>query len=177
MAGPEAMTRMEVAGMLNPFEGLGTQGELNRMVDELIGADPPEELPEEEEGAERQGSEELDDEFVAQQRTRLEEMMQALLQARREIEEEEREWDESGRYARPHAEDVSAHQLSDEVVSALDRRLAHRLRLVKRALQKGEEGTYGICDATGEPIPKGRLGAVPEAVYTLEVQKRLEGKI
>lgn len=169
---------MEVAGMLNPFEGLGAQGEVNRMVDELIGADPPpEELPEEEEGVKRRRTERLDNEFVAQQRTRLEEMRRALLQARSEIEEEEREWDESGRYARPHAEDVSAHQLSDEVDTALDRRLAHRLRLVKRALQKIEEGTYGVCDATGEPIPKGRLEAAPEAIYTLEAQKRLEGKI
>jgi DnaK suppressor protein len=47
---------------------------------------------------------------------------------------------------------------------------------VRRALQKIEEGTYGICDATGEPIPRGRLEAVPEAIYTLEAQKRLEGR-
>jgi DnaK suppressor protein len=163
--------------MLNPSEGLRAQGELSRMADGWIG--PPSEqsdLPEEGKVAAPRRSDELDDEFVARQRARLEEMMRGMLRARSEIEVEEKEWDESGRYARPHAEDVSAHLLSDEVDTALDRRLAHRLMFVRRALQKIEEGTYGICDATGEPIPRGRLEAVPEATYTLEAQKRLEGR-
>jgi DnaK suppressor protein len=147
------------------------------MVDGWTG--PPSEqsdLPEEGKVAAPRRSDKLDDEFVARQHARLEEMMRGLLRARSEIEVEEKEWDESGRYARPHAEDVSAHLLSDEVDTAVDRRLAHRLGLVERALQKTEEGTYGICDATGEPIPRGRLEAVPEAIYTLEAQKRLEGR-
>jgi DnaK suppressor protein len=46
---------------------------------------------------------------------------------------------------------------------------------VQRALQKIEEGTYGLCDATGEPILRERLEAVPEAIYTLEAQIRREG--
>jgi len=51
------------------------------------------------------------------------------------------------------------------VDTVLDRRLMRRLGLVERALEKIDEGTYGICDATGKRIPKGRLQAVPEAVY------------
>lgn len=34
---------------------------------------------------------------------------------------------------------------------------------VTRALEKIEEGTYGICDVCGEPIPRGRLEAAPES--------------
>jgi DnaK suppressor protein len=45
---------------------------------------------------------------------------------------------------------------------------------VERALQKIDERTYGICDATGELISRGRLEAVPEALYTLEAQQRQE---
>ena len=34
---------------------------------------------------------------------------------------------------------------------------------VDRALAKVDEGTYGACDACGEPIPEGRLEALPWA--------------
>src|SRR3954470_18472595 len=32
------------------------------------------------------------------------------------------------------------------------------------ALQKLDEGSYGICDRCGEPIPPGRMEAAPESV-------------
>jgi DnaK suppressor protein len=51
-----------------------------------------------------------------------------------------------------------------------------RLRFVERALEKIEEGTYSIWDAMGEQIPKGWLEAVPEAVYTIEAKRALEGE-
>lgn len=34
---------------------------------------------------------------------------------------------------------------------------------IKRALAKLGEGTYGVCDECGEPIPAGRLRAAPES--------------
>ena len=39
---------------------------------------------------------------------------------------------------------------------------------VLRALEKLEDGTYGACDVCGEPIPKGRLEALPWAVLCVE---------
>jgi DnaK suppressor protein len=42
---------------------------------------------------------------------------------------------------------------------------------IERALQKIEDGTYGLSDASGAPIPIARLEAIPEALYTLEEQK------
>ncbi len=41
----------------------------------------------------------------------------------------------------------------------------------ERALSKLDEGTYGICDACGEPIPPGRLQALPESVLCLACAK------
>jgi DnaK suppressor protein len=38
-------------------------------------------------------------------------------------------------------------------------------------LQKIEDGTYGLSDASGAPIPVERLEAAPEALYTLAEQK------
>ena len=46
-----------------------------------------------------------------------------------------------------------------------------RLERVDRALKKIEEGTYGLSDRSGEPIPRERLEAVPEALYTLSEEK------
>jgi DnaK suppressor protein len=35
---------------------------------------------------------------------------------------------------------------------------------IERALAKLDEGTYGICDRCGQPIPAGRLKVAPESV-------------
>ena len=39
---------------------------------------------------------------------------------------------------------------------------------VLRALAKLDEGTYGVCDACGKPIPAGRLEVHPWAVLCVE---------
>ncbi len=50
-----------------------------------------------------------------------------------------------------------------------------RLERIDRALKKIEEGTYGFSDLSGTPIPRARLEAVPEAVYTLSEEGLREG--
>ena len=39
-----------------------------------------------------------------------------------------------------------------------------RLERVDRALEKLDEGSYGMCDSCGEPIPQPRMEAMPESV-------------
>jgi RNA polymerase-binding protein DksA len=51
---------------------------------------------------------------------------------------------------------------------------ASALQEVDAALGRIEQGTYGICEETGKPIPEERLRAVPWTRYTKEVQERLE---
>jgi DnaK suppressor protein len=46
--------------------------------------------------------------------------------------------------------------------------LEAKLRDVERALEKLDEGTYGVCDAGGEPIGQERLDAIPWAVRCVE---------
>ncbi len=48
------------------------------------------------------------------------------------------------------------------------------LRQIERALDKIDDGTYGICDITGEEIPMPRLEAVPYATMTVKAQEKLE---
>jgi len=51
--------------------------------------------------------------------------------------------------------------------NAIDQRLLEdlkgQLREVEDALKRIEEGTYGICEKTGKPIPVERLEAYPAA--------------
>lgn len=48
------------------------------------------------------------------------------------------------------------------------------LRLIDDALQRMDEGTYGLCQLTGEPIPLERLRQVPWARYVERMQERIE---
>lgn len=49
-----------------------------------------------------------------------------------------------------------------------------QLLLIDAALQRLEEGTYGFCLHSGEPIAFPRLHAVPWARYTVDVQEKIE---
>jgi len=46
--------------------------------------------------------------------------------------------------------------------------LEAKLRDVERALEKIDDGTYGVCDVGGEPIGQERLEAIPWAVRCVE---------
>lgn len=79
------------------------------------------------------------------------------------------------------AKGYSQHQ-ADEGTDDFDRTITLELtsndyailRQVERALAKIAEGTYGICDITGEQIPLARLEAVPYANMTVGAQEKLE---
>lgn len=47
--------------------------------------------------------------------------------------------------------------------TAILKQLEIELNEVKKALQRIEKGTYGICEVSGEPIEKERLEAYPAA--------------
>jgi len=50
------------------------------------------------------------------------------------------------------------------------------LSKIEHALRKIEDGSYGICEHSGKPIPKTRLNAIPYALYTKESQEELENR-
>jgi DnaK suppressor protein len=45
----------------------------------------------------------------------------------------------------------------------LEKRIREQLAEVERALDKFEQGTYGLCDNCGQPIDTARLEALPHA--------------
>ena len=71
-----------------------------------------------------------------------------------------------------------ADRASEETDRALELRTRDRQRKVvakiDAALRRIEEGTYGYCEATGEPISLKRLDARPIATLSLEAQERHE---
>ncbi|MCI0661983.1 MAG: TraR/DksA C4-type zinc finger protein [Acidobacteria bacterium] len=48
------------------------------------------------------------------------------------------------------------------------------LTLIDEALERIEDGSFGVCMISGQEISLRRLEAVPWAKYTIEVQEKLE---
>ena len=120
-------------------------------------------------------SNELDKEFVEKQRERLEELRAELVRIVEGLEEDQQDRGESeGDMTENDSGDMSQSLFTREMDATVEQTMEKRLESVDRALQKVEEGTYGVCDDTGEPIPRGRLEAMPEAIYTVEAQQRRE---
>ncbi len=77
---------------------------------------------------------------------------------------------------------VSQPDLADRASSETDRATELRTRdrqrklvaKIEDALRRIEEGTYGYCEETGEPISLSRLEARPIATLSLEAQERHE---
>ncbi|HYU31035.1 MAG TPA: TraR/DksA family transcriptional regulator [Thermoanaerobaculia bacterium] len=49
-----------------------------------------------------------------------------------------------------------------------------KLLLIEEALQRMAEGTYGLCQWSGEPISRARLQFIPWARYSIDVQEKME---
>ena len=71
-----------------------------------------------------------------------------------------------------------AHRASSETDRALELRTRDRQRKliskIDEALRRIEDGSYGYCEETGEPIGLARLDARPIATLSLEAQERHE---
>jgi DnaK suppressor protein len=113
----------------------------------------------------------LDPGFLARQKRRLTELRQQMLQVRRggESAESSANAENSGqaREFEDDAQKLATLELEGNLEAADDDRLSN----IERALQKIADGTYGLSDASGAPIPIERLEASPEALYTLAEQK------
>ncbi|WP_313585813.1 RNA polymerase-binding protein DksA [Aquidulcibacter sp.] len=79
-------------------------------------------------------------------------------------------------------ETASLPDVADRASAETDKNIELRARDRQRkliskidaALRRIEDGSYGYCDETGEPISLGRLMARPVATLSLEAQERHE---
>jgi DnaK suppressor protein len=84
--------------------------------------------------------------------------------------------------AAAEAASVSSRQPVEVAGDCFDRELAlgllsyeqNALNEIDEALRRIHEGCYGVCELTGEPIPRRRLEAIPWARHTVEAQAELE---
>ena len=61
---------------------------------------------------------------------------------------------------------------------ALEKQVKDQLAAVEHALNKFEEGTYGLCDSCGQPIAPDRLEALPAASLCVDCKsKNAKGRV
>jgi DnaK suppressor protein len=113
----------------------------------------------------------LDRAFVETQKRRLIELRKQILSVRQGQESEEAsanaEVQGQAREYEDDAQKLTALELQGNLAAADDERLSN----IERALQKIDDGTYGLSEGNGTPIPIERLKVSPEALYTVEEQK------
>mgnify|MGYP002685049821 CR=1 FL=1 len=87
------------------------------------------------------------------------------------------------------ARSTHTHEVDESTLAQNNPEIAREIHIVKRSLARKdpehdryveslrkqiEDGTYGVCDLTGNEIPLARLEAVPYATMTVEAQEKLE---
>jgi RNA polymerase-binding transcription factor DksA len=73
-----------------------------------------------------------------------------------------------------HPADDGSELFEREKNLTVQRTLEVEIGEIDAALQKFENGTYGLCETCGKPIPEKRLRAYPAATHDVECQSRLE---
>jgi DnaK suppressor protein len=111
-------------------------------------------------------------EFIERQRASLEQTRDELAAIKEGLTEDDQDRSEDQADEASDAGDLGREMHTRQLDETVSGQMDSRLENVERALKKIEEGSYGICDDTGERIPTGRLEAVPEAVTTVEAQQR-----
>ena len=110
---------------------------------------------------------------IARFKKRLEEMRDQMTHLIRDTTEDVRSTDEVKGYSQHQADEGT-----DDFIRTVNLEVTSQevgvLRQIEHALEKIEDGTYGICDVTGEEIPLARLEALPYATMTVKAQEKFE---
>jgi DnaK suppressor protein len=80
----------------------------------------------------------------------------------------------AGRAHSNHLADQGSDEAEYETKLLLSASQSEYLREIEDALQRIEDGTYGVCEVTGKDINLERLRAIPTARLSVEAQERLE---
>jgi DnaK suppressor protein len=103
---------------------------------------------------------------------RLNELKQQMVHMVRETSEDVKATESKG-YSQ-HQADEGTDDFDRTISLELTNKEYDILRQIERALEKVDEGTYGVCDISGDEIPIKRLEAVPYATMTVAAQEKFE---
>lgn len=117
---------------------------------------------------------ELSQAFIDRQRERLEALRAQFVKNTTQAAAEERELSQRHGNDVQDSGDAGAIEAGRVNADAFSAEGTLRLGEIRRALEKINEGSYGLSDDSGEPIARARLEAVPEARFTVEEEARRE---
>lgn len=80
----------------------------------------------------------------------------------------------AGRAHSNHMADQGSDEFEYETNLKLSASQIDHLREIEEALQRIEDGTYGICEKTGRLIAKARLEAIPTARLSIAAQEEAD---
>ena len=95
---------------------------------------------------------------------------------RSNLEEQTNEYDQLTGSERTEPGDEAQARMQSHNRGALTFHDEERLTRVRSALQRFENGTYGVCAACGGEISEERLKAKPEALLCIECERRHEAE-
>jgi RNA polymerase-binding transcription factor DksA len=86
---------------------------------------------------------------------------------------------ERGRFGADNTPSVECAEIANEIVAkelefASRGVLARRLKELGRAQERIRQGTYGVCEGCGRPIPRRRLEVLPEATLCVPCAEQNE---
>jgi DnaK suppressor protein len=70
--------------------------------------------------------------------------------------------------------DAALDSAQDEISSQLAEVESRELARIEKALERMQEGSFGVCEGCGCKIPMARLNALPYATYCIECQREME---
>jgi RNA polymerase-binding transcription factor DksA len=108
---------------------------------------------------------------LMKQRQRLLELREALLEEIHLLRSEASE--ENPNYSM-HPADAATDSFDRDVVLGLASFKQEGLYEIDAALERIDDGTYGVCELTGQLIPWKRLEAIPWTRFSLEAEKQIE---
>ena len=110
---------------------------------------------------------------VARFKNRLESLRDQMMHLIRDVREDVTSTDQVKGYSQ-HQADEGTDDFNRTISIEVTSKEFGILRQIERALEKINDGTYGICDITGEEIPMARLEAIPYATMTVKAQDKFK---
>ncbi len=116
------------------------------------------------------------DAFTTSQRNRLLELRHAIQSAALGVKSDLRSGDmtsETSGYG-THPADAGSEANDRDLALSLLSQDQNALYEIDQALERVALGVYGVCEMSGQAIPRARLEAIPFARFTVECQLRME---